>query len=101
MTRVRLVKTSFAAGELDPRLLGRLDLKAQEDGASRLRNVLVQPTGGVTRRPGTSYVASVPGALLLVGFDGAGGGEILAFAPFRIDVVSPATGQILTSLAAP
>ena len=33
MTRVFVTKTSFTAGELDPQLLGRLDLKAQEDGA--------------------------------------------------------------------
>ena len=87
MTRARLVKTSFTAGELDPRLLGRLDLKAQEDGASRLRNVIVHPTGGVTRRPGTAYAATVPGGLRLIPFDGADGGEILVFGAWRIDIV--------------
>lgn len=87
MPRARLVKTSFAAGELDPRLLGRLDLKAQEDGASRLRNVLVQATGGVTRRPGTAYVTDVPGARRLIGFDGPDGPELLVFAPWRVDII--------------
>ena len=41
MSRSFLTKTSFTAGELDPLLRGRLDLKAQEDGAARLRNVVV------------------------------------------------------------
>ena len=36
-----------ASGELDPRLLGRSDLRAYENGAARLRNVLVETTGGV------------------------------------------------------
>ena len=49
---VRRAKTSFAAGELAPELLGRGDLRAWENGARRLRNVFLQPTGGVTRRPG-------------------------------------------------
>jgi hypothetical protein len=101
MSRTRVTKTSFTAGELDPRLLGRLDLRAVEDGAMRLRNVLVQPTGGVTRRPGTNHVAILPDARRLVAFDGFGGGEILAFAPFRIDVVHAVTGQVLASVDAP
>lgn len=96
MTRARLVKTSFTSGELDPRLLGRLDLKAQEDGASRLRNVVVHPTGGVTRRPGTSHVATVPGGLRMVPFDGPDGGEILVFGAFRVDVVK--AGAVVASV---
>ncbi|HMR32065.1 MAG TPA: hypothetical protein PKA13_12725 [Geminicoccaceae bacterium] len=96
MTRARLVKTSFTSGELDPRLLGRLDLKAQEDGASRLRNVIVHPTGGVTRRPGTTYVAAVPGGLRMVPFDGPDGGEILVFGHLRLDVVKQ--GAIVASV---
>ena len=88
MTRARLVKTSFTAGELDPRLLGRLDLKAQEDGASRLRNVIVQPTGGVTRRPGHAPTwQPSPAACAWSAFDGPDGGEILVFGAFRVDVV--------------
>jgi hypothetical protein len=97
MTRTRLVKTSFSAGELDPRLLGRLDLKAQEDGASRLRNVLVQATGGVSRRPGTAYLTDLPGACRLVGFDGPGGGELIAFGNYSLDIVRD--GAVVTSLA--
>jgi hypothetical protein len=99
MTRLRLIKTSFSAGELDPRLLGRIDLKAQEEGASRLRNVLVQATGGVSRRPGTAYVCDLQDARRLIGFDSPGGGEILALGPFSIRIVKD--DAVIATLPAP
>lgn len=43
MARLRVHKTSFAAGEVSPLLLGRRDLRAYENGASALRNVFVHP----------------------------------------------------------
>lgn len=61
MARVRSVKTSFSAGELSPRLLGRTDLRAFENGAARLRNVFIHPTGGVSRRPGLRFVDTARG----------------------------------------
>lgn len=87
MSRTSLTKTSFTAGELDPLLLGRLDLKAQEEGAAKLRNVVVHPTGGVSRRPGLRYLASLPGAVRLLAFDGADGGELLAFTDFHLAII--------------
>ena len=87
MSRAFLTKTSFTSGELDPLLRGRLDLKAQEDGAARLLNVVVHPSGGVSRRPGLRLMATVPGALRLITFEGAGGGQLLAFGPYRLDVL--------------
>jgi len=65
----RSTKTSFTAGELNDQLLGRGDLRAFENGARRLRNVFIQPTGGVTRRPGLRHVAMLPGAARLVAFE--------------------------------
>ncbi len=56
MTTLRLLKTSFTAGEVAPPLLGRSDLAAYENGASRLRNVFIHPTGGVTRRAGLRHI---------------------------------------------
>lgn len=64
MTRVRLLKTNFTAGEIAPLLHGRGDLRAYANGAARLRNVLPQATGGVARRPGFRHVAAAgPGRL--------------------------------------
>ncbi|MBR0670382.1 hypothetical protein [Neoroseomonas soli] len=69
MPVVKRAKTSFAAGELAPELLGRGDLRAFENGARRLRNVFIQPTGGVTRRPGLRHVTPLPGPARLVPFE--------------------------------
>jgi hypothetical protein len=69
MAEQRTLKTSFTAGELAPELLGRPDLRASANGARRLRNVFIQPTGGVTRRPGLRHVAMLPGAARLIAFE--------------------------------
>ena len=65
----RRAKTSFTAGELAPEMLGRGDTRAFDNGARMLRNLILQPTGGVTRRPGLRHVAMLPGAARLVGFE--------------------------------
>lgn len=64
MTTLRLLKTSFTAGEVAPPLLGRSDLAAYENGASRLRNVFIHPTGGVSRRAGLRHVGRAHRLLL-------------------------------------
>ncbi|SDD10768.1 hypothetical protein [Belnapia rosea] len=69
MAQARTLKTSFTAGEVAPALLGRPDLRAYANGARRLRNVVIQPTGGVTRRPGLRHVAMLPGPARLVAFE--------------------------------
>jgi hypothetical protein len=65
----RRIKTSFTAGELAPELLGRSDLRAYENGARRLRNVVILPTGGLSRRPGLRHLATLPGPVRLVSFE--------------------------------
>jgi hypothetical protein len=65
----RRTKSSFAAGELAPELYGRGELRAFENGARRLRNVVIQPTGGVARRAGLRHVAMLDGPARLVPFE--------------------------------
>lgn len=60
MPRVYDLKTNFVAGELDPLLLGRSDIKHYFNGAERLRNAIVLPQGGAARRPGGRYIATLP-----------------------------------------
>lgn len=60
MTTLTTVQASFAAGEIDPRLIGRTDLKAYAEGASLLSNAWVTVAGGVRRRDGMRHVATVP-----------------------------------------
>ncbi|MCK8784331.1 hypothetical protein M0638_08065 [Roseomonas sp. NAR14] len=69
MAAIRSVQTNFTAGEVSPALLGRVDLRAYANGAATLRNVFIQPTGGVTRRPGLRHVATLPGAARLIAFE--------------------------------
>jgi hypothetical protein len=65
----RRIKASFAAGELAPELYGRGDLRAFENGARRLRNVVIQPTGGVARRKGLRHIAALSGPARLIAFE--------------------------------
>ena len=50
---------TFTAGEISPRLEGRADIEKYLQGLSQLTNMIVQPHGGVTRRPGTEYLGEV------------------------------------------
>jgi hypothetical protein len=69
MVAMRRAKTSFAAGELAPELYGRGDLRAFENGARRLRNIFIEPTGAIRRRPGLRHVAMLPGPARLIAFE--------------------------------
>ena len=69
MARLRTLKTNFTAGEISADLLGRSDLVAYENGAARLRNLFIAPTGGVGRRAGLAYVDTARGPGRLVAFE--------------------------------
>ncbi|MGD9637836.1 MAG: hypothetical protein AB7U85_02100 [Alphaproteobacteria bacterium] len=69
MSVLNLVKTSFSSGELSPDLLGRGDLRSYENGAMKLRNVFVHPTGGISRRSGLRYLDTLDGVGRLVAFE--------------------------------
>jgi hypothetical protein len=87
MTRAFVSQTNFSAGELDPRMLGRTDLRSYENGAAKLRNVVVDTTGGVRRRPGMAHVATAAGPGRLVGLEiGPDLAYLLAFSDFQVDI---------------
>ncbi len=69
MTRIRNMKTTFTAGEVSRDLLGRGDLRAYDNGALQLRNVFINPTGGVTRRAGLRYIDAADGNGKLIAFE--------------------------------
>lgn len=52
-----VIKTAFTAGELSPTLFGRVDLSKYASGAAELYNFYVDYRGGITKRPGTRFVA--------------------------------------------
>lgn len=57
MGRQHLIKTNFTAGELSPRLAGRVDIERYANGAKRIENAICLVHGGVKRRNGTRLIA--------------------------------------------
>lgn len=68
MSRLIQITSHFTGGEVAADVFGRVDLRLWNNGAARLRNVFVRPTGGVTRRPGLRWIDTVPDAGRLVAF---------------------------------
>lgn len=54
-------KASFAAGEVSPLIRARYDLANYQNGLTVLRNMVVLPQGGLTRRPPTRYCGPASG----------------------------------------
>jgi len=61
-----LIQTNFGAGEIDPRLIARVDLKKYQDALDTLENAYVLPQGGVVRRSGFRFIEEVKGRDLAV-----------------------------------
>ena len=60
MSRFVSIQTNFSTGELDPLLRARVDLTAYQNALEEATNVVCQPQGGIRRRPGMRYLASLP-----------------------------------------
>ena len=67
------MQTNFTAGELDPLIRARNDLKSYGNALEKATNVVCQPQGGITRRPGTRYITALPNS----GTESAGNGSRL------------------------
>ena len=52
------IVNSFNFGELTPWLDGQTGIKQYYSGCRTLENMTVMPHGGVTRRPGSRYIAA-------------------------------------------
>ena len=81
MTAIRRIKTSFSAGELSAELIGRADLRAYENGAARLSNVFILPTGTVKLNGSDSD--SIGSQLICYNFalNGSGSAFMLDYVP--------------------
>lgn len=55
---VTSIINAFNSGELSPMTEGRTDIRKYYSGCRTLENMYVLPYGGVSKRPGTYYVAS-------------------------------------------
>lgn len=63
------VKTNFTAGQVSSHIFGRGDLSIFENGARTLQNVIIHPTGGVSRRRGLQLLDFLPDNGRLVPFE--------------------------------
>lgn len=59
MPRATWAQNNFNAGEWTPRVLGRADLSKYKNALATCLNYMPTIQGGITRRPGTRYVAEV------------------------------------------
>lgn len=60
MARFVNLQTNFSTGELDPLLRARVDLEQYNNALAKATNVVIQPQGGMKRRPGLKHVYELP-----------------------------------------
>lgn len=68
MAVIRKYQNSFTTGVLSPGVRARKDLQKYADGASEMVNAVVHAHGGLSNRPGTMYVDTLPGDGVLFPF---------------------------------
>lgn len=59
MSRIQQYQSSFTVGELDPLLRGRIDLQQYYSSVDVANNVLFEPQGGFSRRPGLKFLLDI------------------------------------------
>jgi hypothetical protein len=72
--------SNFSTGELDPLLRARVDLQSYANALAKATNVLIQPQGGLRRRPGLKHIFQLPNTST----DSAGNG--VRMVPFQFSV---------------
>lgn len=65
---LRTVITNFSSGELSPLLVNRTDVGSYFQGAKECKNFALLAEGGLMRRPGTSYLATLPAESRIIPF---------------------------------
>jgi hypothetical protein len=98
MPAIKQVQTNFSSGEVDPLLRMRVDTGAYQNGAATLRNCSLLNTGGVSRRAGTRYLATLPTDSRLLPFEFSSSERyVFALSNNRLDVFST-SGTLLTTI---
>jgi len=80
MPRFVEFQTNFSTGELDPLLRSRVDLQSYNNALAKATNVLIQPQGGLRRRPGTKHILELPNTST------ASAGNGVRLVPFQFSV---------------
>ena len=101
MSRFVDIQSNFSTGELDPLLRSRVDLQGYANALAKATNVLIQPQGGLARRPGTKHILELPSAaangVRLVPFQfSVSDSYMLAFTNQRMYVIK--NGAVITNI---
>jgi hypothetical protein len=80
MPRFVDLQTNFSTGELDPLLRARVDLEQYNNALAKATNVLIQPQGGLRRRPGLKHILELPNTST------ASAGNGVRLVPFQFSV---------------
>lgn len=59
MAKTKTITSAFNAGELSPKLYGRVDLEQYYNGCKSLKNAIVYPQGGASKRYGLESLANL------------------------------------------
>ena len=108
--KIRIPQNNFERGEISPAMTMRTDLNTYVQGAEEVRNLFLLAEGGVKRRTGSDYVATLQGTpnlsnrveqrleSFLFSDDER---YIMAFSNARIDIfrINASTGAITTLTA--
>ena len=76
MPKAAPIQTNFTAGELSPRLEGRVDISKYFNGVRQLLNMTIHTHGGATRRGGTKFISNAK----------PNGGKKIRLIPFQFSV---------------
>jgi hypothetical protein len=105
MPRFVSFQTNFSTGELDPRLRSRVDLDQYNNALEQATNVVIQPQGGMKRRPGLKHIVELPNTstdsaangVRLVPFEfNVDDSYMLAFTHLRMHVIK--NGALVTAI---
>jgi hypothetical protein len=81
MPRFVDIQSNFSTGELDPLLRSRVELDQYNNALAKATNVLIQPQGGLRRRPGLKHILELPNTST----ESAGNGVRLVPFSFSVD----------------
>ena len=110
--RIQALQSSFAGGQISPRMQGMVELESYKSSLATLENMVVLPQGSVTRRPGTFFGATTKanGQARLIPFSrGQGTSLVLEFGnlyirffandgPVRTDDIATTYSQTTTTI---
>jgi hypothetical protein len=104
MPNIKTIQTNFSSGELSPQGQQRVDIARYNSAAKRMVNVTSKTLGGVKKRPGSEYLASIRSpsqtARLIQYTASRNAAYMLEFSQYYIRIYSP-SGAYLTEIASP